>query len=79
MSNEKLLKDLRGTKCPLNFIKAKVFLEDISSDKEVTFLLDDNESIDNVPNSLEREGHVIISSDLKKNNDRIYWELKVKK
>ena len=74
-----LLKDLRGVKCPMNFIKAKLFLEG-TSNEEVIFLLDDNESIDNVPYSLEQEGHEIIDSNLKKNSDdEIYWELKVKK
>ena len=60
-----LLKDLRGVKCPINFIKAKLFLEE-TSNQEITFLLDDNESIDNVPHSLEQEGYEVIGSNLKK-------------
>lgn len=63
----------------MNFIKAKMFLEEVNSDEKITILLDDNESIDNVPVSLEREGHQILSSNLKNSNGQVYWELKIKK
>lgn len=60
-----LSKDWRGMKCPMNFIKTKLCLEEISNE-EVIFLLDDNELIDNMPYSLEKEGHEVINSNLKK-------------
>ncbi len=55
--------DLRGVKCPINFVKAKIEMSKITSGEEIGFLLDDGEPIDNVPRSLEGEGHQILDID----------------
>jgi len=52
--------DLRGTPCPLNYVKAKLFLEDLNSGEVLKIFLDEGESINNVPQSLKNDGHEII-------------------
>lgn len=53
--------DLRRTKCPLNFVKARLALEKLP----VGTLLEiwvaaDSDSALNVPNSLQQEGHTVL-------------------
>ncbi|TET69261.1 MAG: sulfurtransferase TusA family protein [Candidatus Aminicenantes bacterium] len=56
--NEKL--DLRGTVCPVNFVKTKLKLEEMQSGQILEVILDDGEPIRNVPRSVKEEGHRII-------------------
>ncbi|MFH1996912.1 MAG: sulfurtransferase TusA family protein [Candidatus Omnitrophota bacterium] len=51
--------DLKGTPCPLNYVKAKLFLEPLDAGTRVEILLDEGEPIQNVPKSLENDGHLI--------------------
>lgn len=53
------LYDLRGTPCPINFVKAKLKLEGMKDGEILELFLDDGEPIRNVPKSLENEGHKI--------------------
>jgi sulfite reductase (ferredoxin) len=57
------LKDLRGVQCPINFVKAKLFLEPLPAGEIVDFYLDEGEPIKNVPRSLENEDHEIIKNE----------------
>ncbi len=68
-------KDFRGVACPMNFVKTKLVLETISSGDELKVLLDDGAPIQNVPNSVELEGHKILS----KTQTDGYWEVLIKK
>ena len=52
--------DLKGTPCPLNYVKAKLFLENLNSGEITELLLDEGEPINNVPKSLENDGHKIL-------------------
>jgi TusA-related sulfurtransferase len=52
--------DLRGVCCPINFVKAKLALEMIKSGENVKLLLDDGESVKNVPRALKEEGHRLL-------------------
>ncbi|MTI56854.1 sulfurtransferase TusA family protein [Geosporobacter ferrireducens] len=52
--------DLKGIKCPMNFVKAKIEISKIQSKETIGFYLDDGHPIKNVPNSLEAEGHEIV-------------------
>ena len=52
--------DLKGTPCPLNYVKAKVALESLEVGDSLGILLDEGEPIENVPKSLENDGHQII-------------------
>lgn len=70
------IKDLRGVECPLNFIKSKVELQKLAVNEELTLFLDDGEAMDNVPRSLELEGHEIISTSWEEDN---YWKVVVQK
>ncbi len=55
-----LVKDLRGVACPMNFVKTKMALSQLTTGQVLQVLLDDGEPIDNVPKSVEAEGHRII-------------------
>lgn len=55
--------DFRGVKCPINFVKVKIELSKINSGEKRGFYLDDGDPISNVPESVEKEGHKIISID----------------
>jgi tRNA 2-thiouridine synthesizing protein A len=52
--------DLRGVCCPINFVKAKLALEEVEAGTEIEFLLDDGEPVKNVPRSLKAEGHHLL-------------------
>ncbi|MCP3659170.1 MAG: hypothetical protein GY830_02165 [Bacteroidetes bacterium] len=69
-------KDFRGVGCPMNFVKAKVVLETMSSSEKLELLLDDGEPIANVPGSLKAEGHRII---FQNQNKEGYWTILVEK
>ncbi len=53
-------KDLRGVACPLNFVKTKLALDSMETGEILEILLDDGEPIDNVPGSVEAEGHTVV-------------------
>jgi TusA-related sulfurtransferase len=55
--NQKL--DLRGTPCPINFVRSKLQLEKMSSGELLEIWLDSGEPIEQVPNSLSMEGYTI--------------------
>ncbi len=52
--------DLRGVSCPLNYVKTKLKLEEMEVDQVLEVLLDDGESIVNVPRSAKDDGHKIL-------------------
>jgi tRNA 2-thiouridine synthesizing protein A len=51
--------DLRGVVCPLNWVRAKLALEDLKAGDELTLLLDPGEPIENVPRSAREDGHEV--------------------
>ncbi len=53
--------DLKGVLCPLNFVKAKMKLEEMASGEILELFLDDDEATSTVPRNLKNEGHRIIS------------------
>ncbi len=55
-----LVTDLRGVACPMNFVKTKMALSRLNTGQVLQVLLDDGEPVDNVPKSVEAEGHRII-------------------
>ena len=55
----KNLLDLRGTPCPINFIRSKLQLEKMSAGELLEIWLDRGEPIEQVPNSLTIEGYSI--------------------
>lgn len=53
--------DLRGTVCPLNFVKAKLELEKIEIGDILEILLDNSESVQNVPASFVQQGQDVLA------------------
>ena len=53
--------DLRGVKCPFNYVRAKIKLSEMEIGSVLEVILDDGEPISNVPKSLEQDGHEILS------------------
>ncbi|MDX2216369.1 MAG: sulfurtransferase TusA family protein [Oculatellaceae cyanobacterium bins.114] len=49
--------DLRGTPCPINFVRAKLRLEKMQPGMVLELWLDPGEPIEQVPDSLTMEGY----------------------
>jgi len=67
--------DLKGTPCPMNFVKTKLKLEEMNVDEVLEVILDDGDPIKNVTGSVKEEGHKILK--VEKIND--HWKLVIKK
>ncbi|MHC4087972.1 MAG: sulfurtransferase TusA family protein [Planctomycetota bacterium] len=52
--------DLRGVACPLNFVKAKLELEKVAAGEILEVMLDDGESVRNVPASFAGQGQEVM-------------------
>jgi tRNA 2-thiouridine synthesizing protein A len=59
MSNRETL-DLRGITCPMNFVKAKLFIEEFEKGNVVEIILEEGDPLINVTRSLKEEGHKVI-------------------
>jgi TusA-related sulfurtransferase len=55
--------DLRGTPCPINFVRTKLRLEQMSPGSILEVWLDPGEPIEQVPDSLKMEGYQIEALD----------------
>jgi len=55
--------DLRGTPCPINFVRTKLRLEQMEPGALLEVWLDPGEPIEQVPDSLKMEGYPIESLD----------------
>ncbi|WP_457642683.1 sulfurtransferase TusA family protein [Persephonella sp.] len=53
--------DLRGVECPFNFVKAKHKLKEMDTGSILVLIIDGEESIRSVPQSLRDDGHEIIN------------------
>jgi len=51
--------DLRGTPCPINFVRTKLRLEKMAPGAMLEVWLDPGEPIEQVPDSLKMEGYAI--------------------
>ncbi len=67
--------DLRGLSCPLNYVKAKLKLEEMEVGQVLAIFLDDGEPILSVPRSIKEDGHKIL--EIKQVED--YFKVLVKK
>ncbi len=52
--------DLRGTPCPLNWVKTKLRLEKLEPGDIVEVIVDEGNPARNVPRSAQIEGHKIV-------------------
>lgn len=57
----KKLLDLRGTPCPINFIRSKLQLEKMNTGELLEIWLDGGEPVEQVPNSLTMENYQVES------------------
>lgn len=55
--------DLRGLKCPVNFAKTKVQMAHMIPGETLEVILDDGEPIQNVPRSVQLEGHKVLNQE----------------
>ena len=55
--SDKVLLDLRGTPCPINFVRTKLKLAQLSAGEILEVWLDAGEPIEQVPHSLAMEGY----------------------
>lgn len=69
------LLDLKGVRCPMNYVQAKLYLENIQVGEIVDLCLDEGEPIQNVPVSLKNDGQDII--EIKKLDG--FYKVRVKK
>jgi len=51
--------DLRGTPCPINFVRTKLQLEKMAPGELLEVWLDPGEPVEQVPDSLTMEGYTI--------------------
>lgn len=70
------LLDLKGVKCPFNYVKAKLQLETMERGALLELFLDDGEPIKNVPTSLKNDGQEIVEME---KMDTGHYRLLVKK
>ncbi|HEV2171711.1 MAG TPA: sulfurtransferase TusA family protein [Candidatus Binatus sp.] len=54
--------DLRGVKCPLNWARAKVRLEQMMHGEVIELALDDPRGARDIPGAAEAEGYVVLES-----------------
>ncbi|MHB8483719.1 MAG: sulfurtransferase TusA family protein, partial [Nitrospiria bacterium] len=67
--------DLRGVKCPINFVRTKLKLEMMDHGEVLEVLLDEGEPAENVPRSVKDEGNHILTLSRIEN----YFKLVIKK
>ncbi len=70
-----LVQDLRGVACPMNFVKTKMALSQLQAGQVLQVLLDDGEPVENVPRSVEAEGHRV----LEQTKTADHWSVTVRK
>lgn len=69
--------NLRGTPCPINFVRTKLKLETMAPGEILEVWLDAGEPIEQVPDSLRMEGYVIESIAESKDDRSPYFVLRV--
>ncbi|MDZ7641404.1 MAG: sulfurtransferase TusA family protein [Desulfurivibrio sp.] len=69
-------KNLRGVNCPMNLVYTKVAMAELKSGEVLEIILDDGPPINNVPGSVEKEGHQLLG---KKQLADGAWSLLVRK
>lgn len=69
--------DLRGTPCPMNYVKLKLKLEELNIGDILEVYLDDGEPIQNVPESLRNDGQEILKIEPIQNFFKVLVEKKI--
>lgn len=62
--------DLRGVRCPMNFVKTKLKLEEMPRDQLLEIILDDREAVHDLPLTLREQGHSVLQL---QNEDGVFF------
>ena len=71
--------NLRGTPCPINFVRTKLKLETMAPGQILEVWLDAGEPIEQVPDSLRMEWYIIQSIDENRDDRSTYFVLRVQR
>jgi TusA-related sulfurtransferase len=71
--------DLRGTPCPLNFVRTKLKLEQMASGARLEVWLDPGEPIEQVPDSLKMDGYEVEAIQAVTRDGATYFALYVRR
>lgn len=67
--------DLRGTPCPINFVRTKLKLEQMKENSLLEVWLDAGEPIEQVPDSLVMEGYKLEKIEKKVDNNTEFFSI----
>ncbi|MBI3783924.1 MAG: sulfurtransferase TusA family protein [Deltaproteobacteria bacterium] len=67
--------DLRGVRCPLNWAKAKIRLEQMDGGQSLEILLDDPKAARDLPRAAEAEGYVVLDVE----QESMEWRIVIEK
>jgi tRNA 2-thiouridine synthesizing protein A len=68
--------DLRGEVCPYTFVKSKLYLEEMEVGQVLRVVLDHLPAVDNVPRSMQGEGHEVMAVTQVNDDD---WHVTIRK
>lgn len=68
--------DIKGEVCPYTFVKSKLAIEQIKVGQILEVIVDHLPAVENVPRSMENEGHEVL--EVEQVNDRD-WRILVRK
>ncbi len=71
-----LFKDFRGVSCPMNFVKTKLAMSPMKAGEVLEILLDDGAPVENVPNSVKLEGHLVLEKEQASDG---HWSVMIQK
>lgn len=69
--------NLIGVKCPMNLVKIKLLMEEMKNGEIITVIIDDPVALEDIPMSIEDEGHEILNKE-ELEKDKIF-KLAIKK
>ncbi len=68
--------NIKGEVCPFTFVRSKLAIEKIKSGEVLEVILDHEPAVENIPRSMDNEGHEVL--EVKKINDSD-WKILVRK
>lgn len=68
--------NIKGEVCPFTFVKSKLAIEKLKSGKVLEVIVDHEPAVENIPRSMDNEGHKVL--EVKKINDTD-WKIVIKK
>ena len=74
---EKILLDITNDKCPITFVKTKIALEKLKSNKYLNVYIKEGDALDGLPSSLKELGYKI-NNKIKINDDVFSLEISKK-